>query len=71
MKKKILTGLALVFFGLASVNVAHSESPCPTGYSSVQTNFFWNDTYFSLCGCQAVKGRSASGDCGGASIQGG
>ena len=72
MRKRIL---ALTFgvvafmssaFGLIN-NQAYAQAPCPTGYSSVQSHWFapFNDTWYTMCGCQAIKGYSASGSCTG------
>jgi hypothetical protein len=43
-----------------------NASPCSTGVSEVQGSWWSpsNTNTYTMCGCQAVKGQSASGFCG-------
>lgn len=62
MKRLILCSVLALGFTLAS-----TASPCPTGFNAVQSSWFQpsNTDTFTLCGCQAVRGQSASGNCNG------
>ena len=64
MKKKLGLILFVGLFTLCFTNIGHT-SPCSTGYSSVSSSWWWpsNDTYYTLCGCQVIKGYDASGGC--------
>ena len=73
MKKKILTAFGVAFFGFASITSSHADAPCPTGFSIVSTSW-WppsNNTWYTMCGCISVKGKSASGSCSGGGVGGG
>ncbi len=70
MRKKIfstlfaLTMILGLVFSLAPQD-ASAEAPCPTGASQVSTDW-WppsNDSYYTMCSCNEVKGTSASGSC--------
>jgi len=70
--KKNLFGISLAFsmilgITFSSIPQEAVASPCPTGFSSVTKHWFgrMNLTTYTLCGCQAIKGISASGSCGG------
>ena len=58
-----LTILALALLSLGTI----FASPCPTGYSQVSSSWFGprNSETYTMCGCQAVSGYSASGSCDG------
>ena len=64
---KNLIKVSLLFCLMLSISSAFAgaSSPCPTGVNKVKSHWFgpFNDTTFTMCGCQIESGISASGGC--------